>query len=138
MAGRVANPKTQQEYIDKLIQQYSLDGEGRDNTREKDILDYAAPYISICRAFAKEKIRESLLKLRCVKCVIFNSIISSSHSFLQLGLDQFTEDILKSKKLCHKVSQGEATDQTQMMRNLETGYSSLKEKYNDQGKQHYM
>ena len=37
-AGRVTNQKTQQKYIDKLNRQDSLDSEGRENTREKDML----------------------------------------------------------------------------------------------------
>ena len=37
-AGNIANPLTQQEYIDKLHVKYTLDGEGKDGCREKHIL----------------------------------------------------------------------------------------------------
>ena len=54
--------------------------------------------------------------------------------FFQLGFYPFTQAILKSKKLRHEIGQGEETDQTRMMRDLESEYNSLKETCRDEGK----
>lgn len=98
---------------------------------------YAAPDAPIFKAFTKDKILEAHQKVCRVKCVVFHSVISSSHSFLilflQLGFDPVIKEILKSKKLRHKVGQGKETDQTRRMRNLEKKYNSLKENCNDRG-----
>ena len=52
---------------------------------------------------------------------------------VQLGYWPFTKAILKSKKLRHEIGQGEETDQTREMRNLERRYSHLKEVCDAQG-----
>lgn len=38
LAGKIDQPKTQQQYVDERKKKYNLDGEGRDGTREKPLL----------------------------------------------------------------------------------------------------
>ena len=54
--------------------------------------------------------------------------------FFQLGFYPFTQTILKIKKPHHEIEQGKETDQTRMMRNLESEYNSLKETFRKEGK----
>ena len=70
------------------------------------------------------------------KYLLCTTVSSSYLTFFQLEFDPFTQTIPKSKKLCHEVGQGDKTDQTKMMRNLETEYNTLKETCYDQGMCH--
>ena len=48
--------------------------------------------------------------------------------------DPWTKEILKSDKLRHEMGQGEETDQTRLMRNIEAEYNELKETCETKGK----
>ena len=94
---------------------------------------FAAINSPIAKAFTKEKILEAHRKVRRFTIEIYLKLVTQ-FCFFQLGFYPFTQAILKSKKLRHEIGQGEETDQTRMMRDLESEYNSLKETCRDEGK----
>ena len=58
--------------------------------------------------------------------------VMAAHS--KLGFDPYSEAILKNKALRHEIGQGEVTDQTRAMRELEREYNELRAVVDKQGK----
>ena len=73
---------------------------------------YAAPDSPIAAGFTKEKVLEAHRKL---------------------GFDPYNRAILSNKALRHEIGQGEETDQTRSMRDLEKEYDRLKKVVYEQG-----
>ena len=74
---------------------------------------FANPGSPIAKGFTKEKIMAAHRKL---------------------GFDPYSKAILKNKALRHKIGQGEETDQTRAMRDLEKEYNDLRTKVHEEGK----
>ena len=74
---------------------------------------HAAPDSPIAMGFTKEK-------------------VMAAHS--KLGFDPYSKAILKNKALRHEIGQGEETDQTRAMRELEREYNELRAVVDKQGK----
>lgn len=58
-----------------------------------------------------------------------------SLTFTKLGFSPFTRKMLENPKVRHEIGQGEETDQTRQMKDMETEYEELKEKVAACGKQ---